>query len=469
MNVGSIIICIIYFAILIGIAVIASKKSKNAQEFTNAGRRIAMFAAMCTIIASEWGSGNVIGTASDAYSYGISAYIFPVAMGIGIFLLGLFLAEKYWKIEEISMCAYIRKRYSKRCELLATILMVLSIILVTGAQLKSGGLLAETLFGWNKTTAVIIFAVVVCVYTCIGGLLAVAYNDTFNLCLGAAGVLICLIAGLNKVGGFEGIAASMTPERLDPRPFGSWIWAVDYLASSTFVMLAVPELIQRIWACKSAKTAKAACMVGGIVYIILGLLSLLLGLIAYVILPNIDAGLAMPELVMNLFPSILGTVILMSVLAALVSTADTMLLITSTMIVEDLIKPFVKKTIDDKKTLTLIRIFIFIVAAISVFFATGFTRVLGLVLFSYYVYIGISTVFIFGRIWKGATEKAAFWSMVISVIAAAIWQFTDMSYKLTWTTTGIVAVVASFISFFVISLIENAKKPKAGEPMQEIV
>ena len=84
MNVGSIIICIIYFAILIGIAVIASKKSKNAQEFTNAGRRIAMFAAMCTIIASEWGSGNVIGTASDAYSYGISAYIFPVAMGIGI-------------------------------------------------------------------------------------------------------------------------------------------------------------------------------------------------------------------------------------------------------------------------------------------------------------------------------------------------------------------------------------------------
>ena len=210
-------------------------------------------------------------------------------------------------------------------------------------------------------------------------------------------------------------------------------------------------------------------MVGGIVYIILGLLSLLLGLIAYVILPNIDAGLAMPELVMNLFPSILGTVILVSVLAALVSTADTMLLITSTMIVEDLIKPFAKKTIDDKKTLTLIRIFIFIVAAISVFFATGFTRVLGLVLFSYYVYIGISTVFIFGRIWKGATEKAAFWSMVISVIAAAIWQFTDMSYKLTWTTTGIVAVVASFIPFFVISLIENAKKPKAGEPMQEIV
>ena len=59
--------------------------------------------------------------------------------------------------------------------------------------------------------------------------------------------------------------------------------------------------------------------------------------------------------------------------------------------------------------------------------------------------------------------------MVISVIAAAIWQFTDMSYKLTWTTTGIVAVVASFIPFFVISLIENAKKPKAGEPMQEIV
>lgn len=85
---GIIVLCIAYFSVLVGLAIYAGKKAKNAQEFSSAGRRIGMFVAMCTIVASEWGGGNVMGTASDAYSYGISAYIFPVSMGIGIFFAG---------------------------------------------------------------------------------------------------------------------------------------------------------------------------------------------------------------------------------------------------------------------------------------------------------------------------------------------------------------------------------------------
>lgn len=185
------------------------------------------------------------------------------------------------------MCRYIKARYSTRCELLATILMLLSIMLVTGSQFKSGGLLAQSLFGWSPATAIIIFAAIVAAYTCIGGLLGVAYNDTFNLIFGACGLTVCLVAGLLNIGGIPAIMETMTPERLDPRPFGDWVWAVDYLASSTFVMLAVPELIQRIWGCKTGKTARRACTVGGIVYIVLGVMSLGLGLIAYVVLPNI--------------------------------------------------------------------------------------------------------------------------------------------------------------------------------------
>lgn len=456
-----IVMAILYFVVLIGIGTYVGKKTKSSSDFATAGRRIGMFVAMCTIVASEWGGGNVMGTASDAYAYGISAYIFPVSMGIGITLLGLLLAKQYWSIEEVSMVGYIRKRYSRRNQLLATVLMLFSIMLVTGSQFKAGGALASTLFGISPTLAIILFALVVCIYTSLGGLLAVAYNDTFNLILGAAGLILCLVFGLNTVGGFSGIAASMTPERMDPRPFGSWIWAIDYLASSTFVMLAVPELIQRIWACKTPKVAQRASVVGGIVYILLGMVSLALGLIAYVVVPGIEPGMAMPAVILKVLPNLLGSFVVLSILAALVSTADTMLLICSTMIVEDLIKPLTKKEYDDKQTLRLMRVFIFIVGAITVLFATGFDRVLGLVLFSYYVYIGISTVFIFGRIWKGATERAAFWTMLISAVAAGIWQFTDLSYKVTWMTTGIIAIIAAFIPFFVISFIDN-KRAKNG-------
>lgn len=458
MKLMAIVLCILYFAVLTIIGIVAGKKAKNASEFSNAGRRIGLFVAICTIVASEWGGGNVMGTASDGFSYGISAYIFPVSMGIGIFLLGVFLAKSYWNIEEASMCRYINKRYSKRCELLATILMLLSIMLVTGSQFKAGGNLAQTLFGWNPIVAITIFAIVVSIYTCIGGLLAVAWNDTFNLCFGALGVILVLVFGLKNVGGMGNVMALLTPERLDPRPFGSWIWAVDYLTSSTLVMLAVPELIQRIWGCKTEKVAKNACIIGGIVYIALGMCSLFLGLIAYMVVPNVEAGVAMPELVMYLFPNVLGITIILAILAALVSTADTMLLICSNMIVEDLIKPFRKTPMSEKENMFLLRLFIFIVAGITVLFGTAFDRVLGLVLFSYYVYIGISIVFIFGRVWKGATEKAAFYSMLISLVFAMIWQFTPLQYSSPYLTTGIVALLASVIPFFLISVIDKSAK-----------
>lgn len=458
----TIIICIVYFGVLLGIGFFISRKTKNAEDFAVAGRRLGMFVALCTIIASEWGGGNVMGVSSDAYAYGISAYIYPLSMGIGIFLLGLLLAKKYWNIEEISMSKYIGKRYSQRCELLATVLMLFSIMLVTGSQFKAGGFLAETMFGWSHLQAIIIFAVVVCVYTSLGGLMAVAYSDTLNLILGGVGLIVCLIFGLNKVGGVTELMRSIPESHLDPRPFGSWIWAIDYLASCTFVMLAVPELIQRIWACKKPETAKRACMAGSVVYIAYGVISMLLGLIALVLLPNINSGMAMPALVMELFPPVMAIFVIVSIIAALVSTADTMLLICSTMIVEDLIKPFrKKKPLDDKGTLRLMRIFVFVVGAVTVLFATGFDRVLGLVLFSYYVYIGISTIFIFGRVWKGATERAAFWSMLISGVCAAAWEFSGMSYRVSWATTGIIAVVASILPFFLISFLD---KPKQGRP-----
>jgi len=454
----SIILCIAYFAVLTCVSIFVGRKMKNAKDFAVAGRRLSMIVALGTMIASEWGGGTVMGVTSDAYAFGISAYIYPISMGIGVFLVGLLLAKKYWKIEEISMCGYIRKRYSKRCELLATILMLLSIMLVTASQFKAGGFLAETIFGWPRVQTIIIFAVVVCLYTSIGGLLGDAYNDCINLTLGGVGLIICLIAGLGKVGGLSNLIGQIPASHMDPRPYGSWIWAIDYLASCTFVMLAVPELIQRIWACKTPETAKKACIIGSVVYVAYGMISLTLGLIAFVLLPNIDSGLAMPSLVLHLFPSLFGTFIILSVLAALVSTADTMLLICSTMIVENVIKPLRKREIGEKATLRLMRIFVFVVGAITTFFATGFTRVLGLVLFSYYVYIGISAVFIFGRIWKGATEKAAFWSMLISGVCSGIWEFTGMSYKVAWATTGIIAIVAVLVPFFLISWLDKSKK-----------
>jgi Na+/proline symporter len=125
------------------------------------------------------------------------------------------------------------------------------------------------------------------------------------------------------------------------------------------------------------------------------------------------------------------------------------------MIVEDIIKPFWKHEIDEKQTLWLMRIFVFVVGPSRRSSQRGSRAYSGSCCSAITVYIGISATFIFGRVWKGVRKKRRFWSMLISGVCAGIWEFTGMSYKVAWATTGIIAVVASLVPFFLISLLDK--------------
>ncbi len=440
-----------YLAILIGIGFYARKRSKDLEGFAVAGRKLAFFTAMCTIIASEWGGGVVMGVTEDAHAFGISAYIYPLTMGLGLIILGLTLAKKYWHMDTITMGQFLHKRFSARVDVIAAILMVFSLTLVTASQVRAAGLLGSTVFGIPFTLAAVIFVIAFCVYISIGGLWAVAFNDSFQLIIGAVGLLIVLAVAMGKIGGIGSLFSQLPKEFMDPRPYGEWKWAVDYFASVTFVMLAVPELVQRIWGCKTVKSAQASLVVGGIVYWGFGIISIILGLSAVILVPNLQ-GSALPSLIMKLFNPVVGVFLCLSILAALLSTADTLLLVCSTMFVEDIYKRVFKPNLSPEASLKLMRVMIFVFGAVTLTWALLVPRILSLILYSMYVIVGYSTIYIFGHIWKRTSEIAALGCLIITAVVTTIWHFANLSYK-SFFTTGTVAFLVSIIVIFALSLI----------------
>lgn len=451
MTVFRILVVLGYLAILIGIGFYAKKRVKDVEGFAVAGRKLAFFTAMCTIVASEWGGGVVMGVTEDAHAFGISAYIYPLTMGLGLIILGLTLAKKYWHMDTITMGQFLNKRYSARVDVIAAVLMVFSITLVTASQVRAAGLIGSTVFGIPFTWAAIIFVIAFCIYVSIGGLWAVAFNDTVQLIIGASGLLIVLAVAMSKIGGIGNLFQQIPAGFLDPKPYGEWKWAVDYFASVTFVMLAVPELVQRIWGCKTVKSAQSSLIVGGIIYWIFGIVSIVLGLSAVILVPNLQ-GSALPSLIMKLFNPIVAVFLCLAILAALISTADTLLLVCSTMFVEDIYKRVFKPNLSPEASLKLMRIMIFVFGAITLTWALLVPRILSLILYSMYVIVGYSTIYIFGHIWRRTSEIAALSCLIITAIMTTIWHFANLSYK-SFFTTGTVSFLVSIIVIVILSLI----------------
>jgi len=458
MTMTTLVVLIVYLGIIISVGFWAKRKTRNVKEFAVAGRNLAFFAAMCTIVASEWGGGVVMGVSEDAFAFGISSLAYPITLGLGLIILGLTLVRKYWHLDTITMPEFLKKRFSIRVEALASILMVISLTLVTASQVRAAAIIGQSLFSMPLVITSFIFVIIVCIYTSIGGLWAVAYNDTIQLIIGGIGIIVILGVALSRVGGVITLFKSLPASYLDPRPWGNWIWAFDYLASVTFVMLAVPELVQRIWACKSEKIAKNSLLIGGLVYWVFGIASMLLGLCAFILIPNIESG-AVPSLILHLFPPFLGAVLVISLLAALLSTTDTMILVCSTIFVEDLYKRFIKPALPDKESLKVMRLMVFVFGGVILVWALLVPRILSLILYSMYAIIGFSTIYIFGNVWKKTSEIAAFWCLILTALAATIWHFGNFSYKY-FLTTGIVAFLVSIISIVVLSYIFPRKQKK---------
>lgn len=452
------IIIIIYMAVMIGIGLFAAKrKVKSSKDFLLAGRNLGALMMAGTLAAAEIGGGSTVGVAAKAYgSWGISAGWYVVCAGIGIFLVS-FIAPYLRKSMATTVPEILARRYGKPSHIITTILSIVGLFIATAVQIIATSTIISVVTGMNMTTTVIIAAIVVTIYTMLGGLMSVAMTDIVHILFITVGMAIAAPIIIHNAGGWDAVAKALPAGQLSFTKVG-WKTIIGLILMYFMTFSTGQEAVQRYFAARNIKTARLGSMLCALLMALYGFIPATIGLVALANFPNIDPNTAMATAAVNFAPTIIAGLVLSSVVAATMSSASGNMLAVSTLFTKDVYQRYMKKDVTDKELISVGKIAIVVIGAGSLVIAMTSKQIIPLLMFAFTLRsAGPFAAFVFGLIYKKATVHAGFYSLLLGSIAAFIWQYLKEPYGIMAVVVG---SVVSTVTFFAIAIIES----KMGVP-----
>jgi SSS family solute:Na+ symporter len=456
-------IIIIYLSIILAVGFWANKYNKGMTDFILAGRRLGLGLATFTIAATYFGGGYVLGLAEVAYQNGIVAWWFGIGGGVGLILTG-FLAGKVRAMNIYTIPDFLERRYGGR--LFRPLIAVITVITFTGilASQILATKAALSIVGLGTMKAAAVAAIVFITYSAVGGLWAATITDFIQIIIASGGIIAAVAAvfwRLKDMGGFVSSIQFNMSEAV--QGFFSIMGTGDL---SYIIWLAVPimltplagaDIYQRVLATKDSKTAQRACWLAGVITIVITLFPTLLGMSAHAFFPSLkDASMALPSVVAYLLPPVLAGLVMAAILAAIMSTADSLLTVGASNIVYDILVKTIHrdKEVDEKKMMSIARVALVamgLFAIIIAMFSPGIIPLLNFVLILNAG--GILVPVVGGILWKRANLKAGLSAFFAGIIAAAL----GLSGVKFGIPTEIFGILVSFVVFIVVTLVTTKK------------
>ena len=346
----------VYMGILLLIGLYSGKKVNSMKDFLVAGRRLPLWMATATLLATWFGAGSSMGVAATVYSDGIGGVLadpFGASLSLmlaGIFIVGLLRKKKYLTVTDI-----ISARFGHGAGIYASFWMIPVYIGWIAAQLLGMGTILHVITGISVFKGTLIGAVVVLIYTVSGGMWAVTLTDVVQVSLLAIGLVIIMPYAISEAGGMEKIVASINPGDLSIGPGKiTCINDVTYYIGNWIIMglgcMVGQDLIQRSLSSRSAKVAVSSSVISGFLYLLIGVIPIMIGFAARIVLAkyNITAetmggdleNQVMPRMAILILGSIhpvIMTIFLAALVSAIMSSADSSLLAGSSLLVRNVI------------------------------------------------------------------------------------------------------------------------------------
>jgi Na+/proline symporter len=317
-----------------------SRRVRTEEDYLLAGRSLGPGLVVFTIFATWFGAETCLGAAGAVYADGLSGGNGdPLGYALCILFLGFLFALPLWRMKLTTAADLYRLRYSRPVETLVVVITVPTSLLWAAAQIRAFGQVVSAVSGIDATVTITIAAVVVVIYTMLGGFLADVWTDVIQGVMVAAGLVMLTFVVLRRHG--AELVSSIDPERV--RIFDasvSPLVTIEALAIPILGSVMAPELISRVLAARSGRVAQMATLSAGGVYFLVGLLPVALGLVGYSLLPGLeDPEQVLPRLAeMHLSPA-LYAVFAGAILSAILSTADSTLLVSSALVSHNLLGP----------------------------------------------------------------------------------------------------------------------------------
>lgn len=478
---GILIILILYLLMLLGIGLWSGKySSEGSSAYFLGGRQLNPWVISMSEKASESSGFMTAGLPGEAYSTGLSAAWNAVSSVFSI-INWVFFAKPIRRLSEILNSLTVPDFLSARFKDDSNVMRIISIIVMTifqtvyiCAQFVAFGILFEVILGIDFSVGVIIGGIITILYTVVGGFFAVTVTDFIQGILMAFAFVVLPVVGIFKIGGFNEMGFALTEamgsDFLKPFFGNPALTLAGIVAIISYLFIGVgfngaPHVLVRYMALRNSRDVKMIALIGIIWMMIAYYGAVFIGLAGLALFPGIDnPEQIFPLMTMELLPWWLAGVIIAAALSALMSSIDSMLLIASASIAEDLWnKVFYKGKLSDKKTILVSQISTIVIGIISIIIALNpLDSVFWLAVFAW---AGLATCFgppiILSLFWKKVTKWGAIAGMIVGPAVTIIWYF--------WSPIDIYeggpAFIAALITIVIVSLFT---KPPEGEQFEKM-
>ena len=422
----------VYFTLLAGIAIwVIKNKKNNTEDYFLAGRNVGWFVVGASIFASNIGSEHVVGLAGAGASDKLPMLIYEIHAWI-VLILGWVFLPFYQRAGVFTMPEFLEKRFDSRLRWILSVFSIVAYVLTKiSVTIYAGGIVVSALLGIDFWTGAIATVILTGLYTVLGGMRAVVYTETLQALVLIVGAGVLTYIGLDRVGGWESMKATVTPEYLNmwrpatdpdfPWPslfisstiVGIWYWCTDQY------------IVQRTLTAKNIKEGRRGTIFGALMKLLPVFLFLIPGVIALTLkmrgeLHWDSPDEAFPVLMSNLLPAGLRGLVAAGLLAALMSSLASVFNSVSTLFTVDIYKKLRPET-PEKKLVQTGQIATLVVVLIGILWIPIMSNISG-VLYEYlqsvqtYIAPPIAAVFVMGIAHKRINAQGAYITLIAGFI-----------------------------------------------------
>jgi len=473
------IVMIIYLTLLISWGIYQGRKVKTGTDFSIAGRNLPGWAAALSERATGESSWALLGLPGFAYASGLTGIWTAVGCVAGIVTAWMAIAwrlrDESEKYEVNTFTDYIAKKHDSMgrwIRVIGSLTLVFFFFFYVGAQFLGGGKTLHTMFQLDPKIGMFLTALIIVPYTVYGGFRSVVYTDVIQAIVMITTLVIGPLVGIIFIASAPDIFANSIPEALNKAGteyssltgitsgfaagvviMGGFSWFFGYLGGQ-------PQLSMRFMAIKDPQQAKKGRNIGIVWTVFAYLGALAIGWIGIALFgPGglSDQEYVMPAVMLEIFPPAIAAVLITGAIAAMISTADSLLILSATELSENLMKSSGEE--EKKNTLNQSRVVTAILAVIALGIAYLSPSNLIYTLVGY-VWAGIggtfSIVILFSLFWKRYHGKAALITIITGMVFTIVWISSGMEEHI--TSRFMTFIVAGFAAIITTYLIPETQK-----------
>ena len=496
----------VYMLIMIAIGFVYSKRTKNNEDYFLGGRNLGGWTAALSAQASDMSGWLLMGLPGSVYLAGTGEIWIAIGLLLGTILNWYLVSSRLRKYtivagNSLTIPSFFQNRYRDSkgvIKIVSAIIIAIFFAVYTASAFSSGAKLFATLFGnstggeMDKTAyliGLIIASVVILVYTFMGGFKAVCTTDLVQGLLMLVAILAVPIVAYTALTWDQGFSQALVAKGVEsPENYlnffkntdGTPISATSIISSLAWGLgyFGMPHIIIRFMAIKNETEVKKSRKIA-IIWVVLSLAAAcLIGMIARGYLSSqLEAGsseTAFIRLIQEIFSGngvliFIGGIFLCGILAAIMSTADSQLLVTASAVSEDMYKGVIKKDASEKKALFIGKIAVVVVAVIAFVIALDpNSSIMGLVSDAWAGFgSAFGPVVLLALFWKRSTLSGAVAGMATGTVTVIVWDYLPLVGGDTiYHATGLYSLAVGFVLALVINVVVSLLSKK---PSQEIV